>query len=78
MLYLYRRVVFGVLTKDDVKAMLDLNWREIVVFVPMVAIVLWMGIYPDTFLKPIRPTIGNLIESVQAARDARQPHFAAR
>jgi NADH-quinone oxidoreductase subunit M len=68
MLYLYRRVVFGVITRDDVKAMLDLNWREIVVFVPMIAVVLWMGIYPGSFLKPMRPTISNLIESVQAAR----------
>jgi NADH-quinone oxidoreductase subunit M len=69
MLYLYRRVVFGVITKDDVRAMLDLNWREIVVFVPMIAVVLWMGIYPDSFLRPLQPTIGNLIASVQAARD---------
>jgi NADH-quinone oxidoreductase subunit M len=69
MLYLYRRVVFGVITKDDVRAMLDLNWREIVVFVPMIAVVLWMGIYPDSFLRPLQPTISNLISSVQAARD---------
>jgi len=77
MLYLYRRVVFGVITKDDVRAMLDLHWREIVVFVPMIAVVLWMGIYPDTFLRPLQPTIGNLIESVQAARDTGH-RFAAR
>ena len=69
MLYLYRRVVFGVLTRDDVRAMLDVNWREIAVFVPMVAVVLWMGIYPSSFLKPIQPTIANLIQTVQAARD---------
>jgi len=68
MLYLYRRVVFGVITRDDVKAMLDLNWREIVVFVPMIVVVLWMGIYPGSFLKPMRPAIANLIESVQASR----------
>jgi NADH-quinone oxidoreductase subunit M len=77
MLYLYRRVVFGVITKDDVRAMFDLHWREIVVFVPMIAVVLWMGIYPDTFLRPLQPTIGNLIESVQAARDTGH-RFAAR
>ncbi len=69
MLYLYRRVVFGVITKDDVRAMLDVNWREIAVFVPMLGVVLWMGIYPNTFLKPIQPSIANLIQSVQAARD---------
>ena len=77
MLYLYRRVVFGVITKDDVRAMLDLNWREVVVFVPMIAVVLWMGIYPDTFLRAMQPTIGNLIESVQSARDTGH-HLAAR
>jgi NADH-quinone oxidoreductase subunit M len=77
MLFLYRRVVFGVITRDDVKAMLDLNWREIVVFVPMLAVVLWMGIYPSSFLKPIQPSIANLIESVQAARETHS-HLAVK
>jgi NADH-quinone oxidoreductase subunit M len=77
MLYLYRRVVFGTITRDDVRAMLDLNWREVVVFVPMLFVVLWMGIYPDSFLKPIQPSISNLIESVQSARDSGH-HYAAR
>jgi NADH-quinone oxidoreductase subunit M len=77
MLYLYRRVVFGVITRDDVRAMLDLNWREVVVFVPMVAVVLWMGIYPRAFLKPIQPSIANLIQSVQSARETGH-HLAAR
>ncbi|HKW52967.1 MAG TPA: NADH-quinone oxidoreductase subunit M, partial [Stellaceae bacterium] len=43
MLYLYRRVVFGSITHEDVRAMLDLDWREVAVFAPMIAIVLWMG-----------------------------------
>jgi NADH-quinone oxidoreductase subunit M len=67
-----------VITRDDVRAMLDLNWREIIVFVPMIVVVLWMGIYPDTFLRPLQPTVGNLIESVQAARTIAGHHFAAR
>ena len=69
MLYLYRRVVFGTITKDDVRAMLDLSPREVLIFAPMIAVVLWMGIYPDSFLRPIQPTINNLIQSVHAARD---------
>ncbi len=77
MLYLYRRVVFGVITRDDVRAMLDLNWREVVVFVPMIAVVLWMGIYPSSFLKPMQPSIANLIESVQSSRDTGH-HLAAK
>ena len=53
MLYLYRRVIFGVITRADVRAMLDLTPREIVIFAPMIAVVLWMGIYPASFLRPI-------------------------
>jgi NADH-quinone oxidoreductase subunit M len=67
MLYLYRRVVFGKITKDDVRAMLDLTPRELAIFAPMVALVLWMGVYPNSFLKPMQPSIANLIEHVQAA-----------
>ncbi len=67
MLFLYRRIVFGTITRDDVRAMLDLNWREVVVFAPMISIVLWMGVYPTSFLRPIQPSVANLVERVQVA-----------
>jgi NADH-quinone oxidoreductase subunit M len=49
MLYLYRRVVFGSITRDDLKSILDLNPREIAIFVPLILLTLWMGIYPSSF-----------------------------
>jgi NADH-quinone oxidoreductase subunit M len=67
MLYLYRRVIFGVITRAEVRAMLDLNWREVAIFAPMIAVVLWMGVYPDSFLRPMQPTIARLVEHVQVA-----------
>jgi NADH-quinone oxidoreductase subunit M len=67
MLFLYRRVVFGVITRDDVRAMVDMSPREILVFAPIVVVVLWMGIYPSSFLKPMQPSIANLIGRVEAA-----------
>jgi NADH-quinone oxidoreductase subunit M len=67
MLYLYRRIIFGTITREDVRAMLDLNWREVAIFAPMIAIVLWMGVYPSSFLRPIQPSVANLVERVQAA-----------
>jgi NADH-quinone oxidoreductase subunit M len=67
MLYLYRRIIFGTITREDVRAMLDLNWREVAIFAPMIAIVLWMGIYPASFLRPIQPSIANLVDRIQAA-----------
>ena len=66
MLYLYRRMIFGAITSDDVRAMLDLNWREIVVFAPLIAVVLWMGIYPD-LLPAADAAVGRPIVSIRAS-----------
>ncbi len=68
MLYLYRRVVFGDLTKDDVKAMPDLNARELAMLVPLGLAVLWMGIYPESFLSPMRANVASVVARTEAAR----------
>ena len=67
MLYLYRRVIFGELVREELKSILDLNRREVLVFAPLVFAVLWMGIFPMTFLGPIEVSVANLIENYQAA-----------
>jgi NADH-quinone oxidoreductase subunit M len=67
MLYLYRRIIYGTITRDDVRAMADLHWREVAVFAPMIAVVLWMGVYPSSFLRPLQPSVANLVERVQTA-----------
>jgi NADH-quinone oxidoreductase subunit M len=70
MLWLYRQVIFGKLEKDDVKAMLDLSKREIAILAPMVVLVLWMGIYPSSFLDPMSVAVENLINNYQVALEA--------
>ncbi len=67
MLYLYRRVVFGELTKDDLKNMLDLEKREIIIFAPLVIFTLWMGVYPSTFMDFIHVSVENLSMQHEAA-----------
>ncbi|WP_341702518.1 NADH-quinone oxidoreductase subunit M [Ferrovibrio sp.] len=66
-LWLYRRVVFGELNKDDVKAMLDMNPREIATFAPLVILALWMGIYPAPFLDVLAVSVQNLLDQHQTA-----------
>ncbi len=67
MLYLYRRVIFGTITRDDLRGMLDLSMREKAVFAPLLLLVLWMGIYPSSFLVPIRASVDNLVQRVNTA-----------
>ncbi len=67
MLLLYRKVIFGTLTKDSLKAILDMNAREVVLFAPLVVLVFWMGIYPQTFLEPLRKPVEKLLVQTQVA-----------
>jgi NADH-quinone oxidoreductase subunit M len=66
-LWLYRKIVFGELTKETLKALMDMNRREIVVFLPLVLITVWMGVYPASFLEPMAPAVDKLIGDYNAA-----------
>ena len=70
MLYLYRRVIFGTITRADLRGILDLSLREKVVFAPLLLLVLWMGVYPNSFLRPIQASVDHLVQQVNAATDA--------
>ena len=72
MLVLYRRVMFGRLVREDLKAILDLDLREVAVFVPLILIVIWMGVYPSTFLEPIHATVAKMIDNYELARAAHE------
>jgi NADH-quinone oxidoreductase subunit M len=62
MLYLYRRVIFGRLTKDDLMGILDLSPREWAVFAPLIVLTLWMGIYPSSFTSFFDASVGAMVQ----------------
>jgi NADH-quinone oxidoreductase subunit M len=70
MLYLYRRVIFGTITRADLRNILDLSPREKFVFAPLLVLVLWMGIYPSSFLRPIQASVDHIVAQATAATDA--------
>jgi|TARA_B100001964_G_scaffold232711_1_gene288868 NADH-quinone oxidoreductase subunit M len=67
MLWLYRRVMLGLLEKEELKSILDLNRREVAVFAPLVVLVLWMGIYPEYFLGFMHASAENLVDKFKIA-----------
>jgi NADH-quinone oxidoreductase subunit M len=77
MLYLYRRVIFGTLTRADLRDILDLSMREKAIFAPLILVVLWMGIYPSSFLRPIQASVNHVVEQVTAATNAAGLRHAA-
>jgi NADH-quinone oxidoreductase subunit M len=68
MLLLYSRVIFGAQKHADAAAMRDLDVREWAMMVPLAAAVLWMGIYPESFLAPMRADIAALDARLARAR----------
>ena len=77
MLYLYRRVIFGEQKNADAAAMPDLTLREWAMLAPIAAAVLWMGIYPETFMAPMRADIAALDARVARAKPAGDAHLTA-
>ena len=65
-----RRVIFGQLTKDNLKKIKDLSPREIAVFAPLIILVFWMGIYPSSFLDVMHVSVENLIQQMKMAETA--------
>lgn len=72
-LWLYKRVIFGDLTKEPLKSISDLKWNEKLVFAPLVAFVLWLGIYPSSLLESVQASSDQLKETIKVARVS--PYF---
>lgn len=65
-LWLYRRVIFGKLVHTDLKPLLDINAREASILVSLAGLVLWLGLYPQPFLKVINPAVEELVANHQS------------
>ncbi len=60
-LWLYRRVIFGALTKDSLKGILDLNLREKIVIYPLLVLTIVFGFYPAPILDTTAAAVDNLV-----------------
>ena len=67
-LWMYKRVVFGDLVKDTVKSMPDMNVREFAYFVPLIALVAWLGFYPDPVLNVMHASVQHLVDQATSSK----------
>ena len=77
MLYVYRRIIFGKLEKENLMSISDLSYREIIIFVPLVLLVFWMGVYPAPFLDVMSVSVDNLITNFNVALENSSVHLAS-
>ncbi|HVM38548.1 MAG TPA: NADH-quinone oxidoreductase subunit M [Sphingomicrobium sp.] len=76
MLYLYWRMAFGAARTPEAASMRDLSAREWWLLAPIAAVVLWMGVYPESFLRPIRADVGRLLTRIERAAPEGDSRFA--
>jgi NADH-quinone oxidoreductase subunit M len=69
-LYLYRRVIFGVLEKASLMTITDLTAREIAIFTPLVLLTIYYGVQPQAILNATQASVDNLIQTHTALVDA--------
>src|SRR5438874_2659615 len=76
MLWMLQRVVFGVKTSEANAKLLDLNAREVALVLPLLALMLFMGVYPAPFLNRSRASVAATQQNV-SPNAARTPNVAA-
>jgi len=67
-LWMYKRVYFGDVTNDDVRALKDINAREFLILAVLAAAVLWMGIQPKPFTDAMHVSVVELLKHVSTSK----------
>jgi len=67
MLYLYKRVIFGVIENEKLSEILDLNLREKTILIPLAIAVVIIGILPNIFIEPMRLPLELIISNYELA-----------
>ena len=68
MLWMYRRVMFGPVEHAENRGLIDVTLREKVVLVAVLIPIVWIGVYPGTFLRRIEPTALDLLQQMELRR----------
>ena len=67
-LWMVKRVYFGDVANDDVKALTDINGREFLMLAILAVAVLWMGLYPKPVTDAMNPAVTELLRHVAASK----------
>jgi NADH-quinone oxidoreductase subunit M len=68
MLWMFQRVIFGQVTNEKNKDLKDLSWREIAIFAPLILFIIWIGVYPSTFLDKTKASTENFVALMEKAK----------
>jgi NADH-quinone oxidoreductase subunit M len=64
LLWAYQRVFHGPITVEENRSIPDLNWREVAMLAPLVALIVFIGVYPKPFLERIEPAATKVVQQL--------------
>jgi len=65
LLWMYQRVMHGPVKNEKILSFKDMNGREIAYFVPIIIMMFWMGVYPQSFLRKMDTSVNHLLKRVR-------------
>ncbi len=66
LLWMYQRVMFGPVTNEKNRGLPDLTKREFWTLAPVIILIIWIGVYPNTFLRKLDMSVSELLARVQS------------
>jgi NADH-quinone oxidoreductase subunit M len=64
MLWMFQRVMFHEITHEENKTLQDINKREFAILIPIILLIFWIGIYPNSFLRKMDASVNHLLKQV--------------
>jgi NADH-quinone oxidoreductase subunit M len=65
LLWLVQRVFFGPITNEENRRIPEIAWNEVVAIVPLIILMVWIGVHPNTFLNKMTPSVQKLLATVR-------------
>src|SRR5947209_6144996 len=73
LLWLYQRVFFGAVTNPKNEKLHDLTPREVLTFVPLIIMALWIGLYPKPFFQILEQPVNQIVQTVRPGYPGTSP-----
>ena len=69
MLWLYKRIIFGKITNENLKSMVDLKRFEIIILFALVIPIIFFGFYPEPLINTVEVSVTNLLDIYNTSID---------